>query len=335
MWLWEEEAQRGSDPELDSDVRRLRSWFREVRGRSFPPGAILGYGRGWTPFSSKPYPLVLFNWDLEFDWQYRFHGYWRRSSYWRNRLLPIDQLLSADQRQAFSLPETKSILFGLAVHQPQPSLSITEAFQSLRPIHDGLLCPMTQKMGSPGVTVELSDGSPGVLTAGHVVPCGEGSEVESVTGFSFWKTTKPFGRVEHRSVPIGTTAGWDAAVIRPNTPPPPRQPVKTRWPSVRYGQELTYARGARSGFVDTAVLIAGLEEVESSPLSWSCCWLLGPPTALKAGDSGASVFVRKTGELLGTYLGVSRLGEGAPYAAYVQDAYSLQENLLTRWKVSF
>jgi hypothetical protein len=104
---------------------------------------------------------------------------------------------------------------------------------------------------------------------------------------------------------------------------------------VRNGQELTYARGARSGFVDTAVLIAGLEEIEASPLSWSCCWLIGPPTALTAGDSGAAVFVRETNELLGTYVGVSKVGSGTPHAAYVQDAESLQQNLLKKWNVSF
>jgi hypothetical protein len=248
---------------------------------------------------------------------------------------PIDDLLSVEDRKSLELPETKLPLFALFADEPEASATITELMESIRPIRNGLMCTKTGRIGSAGVAVTLSDGSAGILSAGHVFPCGVGCEVESVNGFSFWKRTKAFGKVEHHSVPIGTAAGWDAAIIRPSAQVPLPQRVSTRWPSVRHGQELTYARGARSGFVDTAVLIAGLDEIVASPLSWSCCWLIGPPTVLVAGDSGASVFVRKTDELLGIYVGASRLGDSEPYAAYVQDAYSLQQKLLSKWKASF
>jgi hypothetical protein len=322
VWLWEGESDRRSDDKLAPDVRKLRSWFKEIYRRD--PRLAWGYGRAWTSFATPPYPLVLLN-----SYRTRF-DFWTESS----EPVAVEQALSQEDRDFFNFPQTAHPLFVLFVRKPEPSTTVKERLKALLPTDKALLCPTTERSGSAGVAVSLSDGSAGVLTAGHVLPLGAGSDVNLVSGWRFLRKSTPFGKVEHHSVPIATV-GWDAAVIRPNSKPRFLKKAVTRWPSVRYGQELTYARGAKSGVVERAVLIAGLEEVQAAPLGWHCCWLIGPTDALVAGDSGASVFVRQTDELLGTYVGASRLGYGIPYALYVQDAYSLQANLFSNWNVSF
>jgi len=135
------------------------------------------------------------------------------------------------------------------------------------------------------------------------------------------------------------SAGWDVALI--HTYPPIKPPSivqsfsKMRGTRPRDGEELVYANGATSGFVDLAVLIGGLEEVAGWNIKWRCCWLVGPSGVLTSGDSGAAVFMQNTDELLGTYVGASKLnGARRPHAHYVQDAWSLDQQLFRKYGVS-
>ena len=148
MWLWEEDSENGprSDEDLTSDVRQLRSWFREMRQRD--PHVAFGYGRAWTRFSSKAYPLVLLNlWH-----RYAPFPFFAR----RGRPLPVDRLLSTEQRRSIGLPETRLTLFGLLVDPPEASTSIRERIESLIPIRNGLWCPKTESLGSAGVSFSVS-----------------------------------------------------------------------------------------------------------------------------------------------------------------------------------
>ena len=326
MWLWEEDAEKAdSNDDLVGDVRLLRSWFRGGDW-SAPP---LGYGRAWTSYSDKAFPLILFNSRLSPSPRDVAGG--------PAEPRPIEYLLQSEQRDALGLPKTSLPIFALFASPPEPTAGFQERLEALLPMRNGIYCAKTKKLGTAGVSVSMRDGSLGVLTAGHVLPCGARSRVESSSSWvpRLWPRSEPFGVVEHHSVPLNTI-GWDVAVIRPDRPVSPLKRAITRFPSVRYGQELAYARGARSGLVDGVVLIAGLEEVRPAPLlGWLCCWLIAPASVLRKGDSGASVFVQGSGELLGTYVGGSSLGRSEPYALYVQDAHSLQVNMLSKWGVAF
>ena len=54
------------------------------------------------------------------------------------------------------------------------------------------------------------------------------------------------------------------------------------------------------------------------------------------GDSGSAVFTRQDGRLLGIYVGSSHLVDvDMALSHYVQDALSLEINVLREWNISF
>jgi hypothetical protein len=324
VWLWEEEIngeRSGDDFNLVSDLRQLRNWFYEA-ATEFNQNIVWGYGRTWTRFSEKAFPFLLISRPTRFTGFLSDH----------QSPVPIEILLPSSERKELRLPETKYPLFALAVGQPQPSATIAERLEQILPIQKGIYCPETRTQGTAGIQVETLDGFPGILTAGHVFPEGNGSRVESFNGWKIWRRPEKFGYVMHCSVPLNET-GWDVAVIFQTSRVQAPLRKCSLFRGERHGQELVYAKGAQSGVVDEAILIAGLEEIRPAPLGWRCCWLIGPTDVLRAGDSGASVFVRNSGALLGTYVGCSLMGGSKPYALYVQDARSLQSNILSNWGI--
>jgi hypothetical protein len=63
--------------------------------------------------------------------------------------------------------------------------------------------------------------------------------------------------------------------------------------------------------------------------------MLTPAGVLTSGDSGAAVFTRRDQAFLGTYVGASIFeGSGRAYVHYIQDAASLEQNVLKKWNVS-
>jgi hypothetical protein len=99
--------------------------------------------------------------------------------------------------------------------------------------------------------------------------------------------------------------------------------------------ERVFVHGAKSGLVTQATVRGALTDIEFEEeprRAWANCWLIAPSGVLRGGDSGAAVFMKKDGSLLGLYVGASDLG-GVPQEHYVQDAQSLQDNVLNSWGI--
>ena len=233
-------------------------------------------------------------------------------------------------------------VYGLIVAKPRPCASAGSAEEVVGerlPILDPIMCDTTGKIGTAGTLVwDEMDRAFAVLTAGHVFPHGCGSSVSRRQDrFISWPRTYPLGRVSHHIVPAGT-AGWDAAVILPHHPLSSTAhrkigPLLTRLDRIRS----VVAYGAFTGFVDEAALLSGaIVEGGSEEIEWKNCWMLAPSNVLTSGDSGAPVFARDNSEFLGTYVGVSQfMGTRKAIVHYVQDAASLQREVLASWGVSF
>ena len=94
------------------------------------------------------------------------------------------------------------------------------------------------------------------------------------------------------------------------------------------------AYGAFSGLVRNALTHGGLEQLHSGNGIWKNCWMVAPTGILTSGDSGAAVFTRNERKFLGVYIGQSTVG-GEPAIHYVQDSYTLQQEVLRTWNIEF
>jgi hypothetical protein len=203
---------------------------------------------------------------------------------------------------------------------------------------DPIICKQSGKLGTAAVKVwddEVKEY--GLLTAGHIFPKGVGSPVERQRRiFGVWPTRESLGVVSHHVAPSGPAPQWDAAVVRLS------KAVQWIPPIVRTLHSFTQpepvvAYGAISGLIKNAAVLQGaLVEGGSEGTRWKNCWMVAPSGVLTSGDSGTAVFTRKGGELLGVYVGCSFLeATGQALVHYVQDADSLEKEVLSPWQVSF
>lgn len=328
MWLWETERDLARpDGEHESwlidDLRALRAWFKDGREYAF------GYGRTWVPGAVGSYPVVLL--DSKWQWLDEDSG-----------LLPVrvpaSRIDEAPPALPGGLPRTKLPLLGIQIAAPRPAAS-TFANRIARFLWSpSAIYPVgSKRYGTADVAVTLADGTQGIATAGHVLRAGIGTQAERLEGVWPLRRRVRLGAVEHQVMPDLTKGpGWDLAVVRPERPSAPVRRGVIRPPSSRFGLEPAYTRGATSGYVDDIEIIAGLEEVRGiAGITWHCCWLVGPTSALQGGDSGAPVFLEGDDTFMGVYVGHATNRRGTVTALFAQDAYSLQHNVLNRWGASF
>ena len=83
-------------------------------------------------------------------------------------------------------------------------------------------------------------------------------------------------------------------------------------------------------------MLGALVEVKSDKMTWKNCWQIGRSGVLSGGDSGASVFLRADQAFLGVYVGhFSFVSDNQPLVNFVQDAYSLEAEVLRGWNITF
>ncbi|MBL8275565.1 MAG: hypothetical protein JNL93_02605 [Pelomonas sp.] len=359
MWLWQTTPDSDSgeastrDTALAEDMAKLRSWFRQhgpsgerrtpqqlqdlyyqatVQGVPFrePGPEAWGYGFGWSWDGAPKSPLVLLTYKVVYG-RLSLEPSERTVS----RPVPIEDLLTEAVVGQLELPKTKLPLLAMVADEPRGSTSFAERIgdKLLGPSKYQICCAETGSLGTLGFRL----GRNHYLTAGHVFPNGRDSRCDYFQSQFLWRRRKRLGEVVMHSVALRHgDADWDVAVIE--TPPWIATPALNqrmtgfRGMRPRQGEERVYANGATSGHVDMAVLIGGLEEVAGHDIKWRNCWLIGPSNILTGGDSGAAVFTYGSDELLGTYVGSSSLrGARSSHAHYVQDAWSLDQQLLKRF----
>ena len=347
MWLWQAELDGAKRLENDSwasllfaDVRRLRTWFAEHR-RGPTSRLAWGFGSAFGP-DAKEYPCLLLGWKALQGWRIRY-----RSSYADapTSFAVASDFLVDEERARLRLPQLRLPLLVLIVSRPRPSSRLIDALLLEHlPTMEPLICAATGSQGSAGVSVAVAGHGPGILTAGHVFPKGVGSAVEVVKRGWIFKRRRSFGYIARHCSPLSdkssssTFRGWDAAVVIPSRKiiAPIRRPVCYTDVAEVARVEPVLARAGASGIVSggSTMLRARLEEVDAGGISWKCVWAIFPAGVMTAGDSGASVFLTSSGELLGTYVGCSEC-EGKAQVHYVQDALSLERHVFGHWGVNF
>jgi hypothetical protein len=328
MW-WEPRNDR--EEALAYAVRQLQIWFREQKFEDQP--IAWGFGSAWSPFAEELVPTVLLNSELFEDRLDKF---------------PIDQPpFPIPINVLFRIPATKNLylpslegplpLHVIMVSRPQPASLSEGILNSYVGFRDPIICMQTGKLGTGAVRVwdeEVKEY--GLLTAGHTFPKGVYSPVQRQKR-RLWRFSRReyIGRVSHHVVPNGPEPEWDAAVIRLEKSRQWLSPIVGTLTHFRQ-PEPVIAFGAISGVVtEAAVLQGALVEGGAAPMRWKNCWMVLPSGVLTSGDSGTAVFTRK-GDYLGLYVGSSfLLGSDQAFVHYVQDACSLEKEVLSRWHVSF
>jgi hypothetical protein len=330
MW-WLPEADSGAN--VARAVRQLSAALRDER--STPISDI--YGVGAALDGANPYPLILVRQSLVEGLIGRgprrffpFTGPINLLSTfaaWTSLLIPWPELrqsrLVPDSFARLELPETA---VAVAVDAPEDMGSSSTAFAG---------CAVV--VAPPGLTGTAALGARragrlGFLTAGHVVAPHPGGKAQisgreplggSATGFVdvFCDPHELAGQPGYdiglvyldqgcslASLPV---IGW----VRPGTSF--SSPVVVEL----YGG-LT---GRRFGLV-----VGSLVDVGDDARRWAHCWIVVPilDNSLTNGDSGAPVITSLGRELLGIFVGGSRVGELPFSIEYVQDASSIWSSWL-------
>ncbi len=324
MW-WEPTNTR--EKLLSETVAALRGWFLEHL--SSPSSISFGIGTVFVRPSEGLFPLVLLD-----------SAKFLSDAHGPVPLLdgPLKYVSALASRTLAELREIKADIpiYCLTVSAPRPSHWSPGNLSDYVPIRGSLCCGKTGQLGTAGVTVwDRKTDQPVILTAGHVFPQGENTEV--LLRRHRWNRPTRFGRVSEHVVPSKSIPGWDAAIIEVDEPdrlpqhPDPDLMARLNDPL------LTVVYGAVSGMIGESALIQGALQVSGDAgHTWENCWMLGPSGVLTSGDSGASVFTLKTGQLVGTYVGSSYFEPSKrPFIHYVQDAASLEKAVLGNWGISF
>ncbi len=308
----------------------LGAWFRDVRGVRERRRIAWGFGTGWSNKQRALVPLVLLNEEI-------FPAPVRVTERPEGRILePLPLDLLGHQPFPVAFPQLDPLLHFLPVGPPRRSSIADEIFDAVLTVHEPIVCGRTGEMGTAGVVVHETDsGAACLLTAGHVFPKGVDSPVRRGRRRLFKRLwTKSLGVVIRHVVPDGKQPGWDAAVIRVFG----RLPLGTRVVrnQLRYfeRQESVVGYGAFSGLIRNAYVHGCLVVLEGADTEWKNCWMAAPTGILTAGDSGAAVFTRSGRKFLGLYIGQGTVG-GRTGAHYVQDSFTLQEEVLKSWNIEF
>ena len=324
MW-WEPHTEHESL--LLNAVTQLQSWFRAQSNETTPVSC--GVGSGWSYDLQLLVPLVLLNSEI-----------FTLEKPATIAPFPITRVRALGFPPNRTLPQIDTTLpiYCLVVSPPQPSDVTRRILDSYLEIRGQIVCEQTSRLGTAGVAVwDQNLNSYGLLTAGHIFRKGVGSPVKRQRWkLRLWQQREYLGEVSHHVVPKNGVAGWDAAVIRPQKPIKPRRSVIRRMLK-RFDQpEPIVVHGALTGLVSQAAVQGALVDVGAGDMKWRNCWMLAPTGVLTGGDSGAAVFTRKKEEFLGVYVGVSTIGaDELPLFHYVQDGYSLEQNIFNSWQVRF
>jgi len=272
-------------------------------------------------------PVIVLN-DDRYSYPFRTHA----EQLIREGIAPIPIEAASRQTPDIQFPRTALPLHYISIGQPRRSSGAIELLDRALSVRTPIACARTGELGTAGVFVR-ADGSSGrhLLTAGHVFPEGPGSPVLRTKSrlLGRWFSSS-LGTVVQQIVPNGGVPGWDAAVIRVGRRIPSGVRV-VRNQLRRFDQpESVVAYGAFSGIVRNALVHGALESLNG----WKNCWITGPTGILTGGDSGAAVFTRREKKFLGTYVAQSTIG-GAPGMHYVQDAHTLEKEVLRSWGFAF
>lgn len=323
MW-WPPRTEREFD--LARAMDQLRNWFRE---QPYLDGQALSWGFGtmWSHNYGGLVPLVLLN-EERFPYPFLTHAEQLGP---RGLLEPIEVAALRDRGPEVRFPRTYPPLHYLSVAQPRASSVADELFGSVLSVRDPVVCGRTGEMGTAGVVVrDITTDARYLLTAGHVFPKGVGSPVRRARWrLMRFRWTTPLGEVIRHIVP-DATSGWDSAVIRVDKQLP--FGVRVVRNQLRHFEtpNSVVAYGAFSGLVRNAVVHGGLEALPP----WKNCWICAPSGILTHGDSGAGVFTRSERKFLGVYVAQEMVG-GRVAIHYVQDSYTLEQQVLKNWNIEF
>jgi hypothetical protein len=208
--------------------------------------------------------------------------------------------------------------------------------------------------GTEGVRIIRADGNggwrPGFLTAGHAIPGGLEKAVVKLprrrlarrAGDLFGRRWAPrLGTVAFHNSPAASdgiggsgqaeSPGFDFAVVDLD------RVDADDWTAYEFAptlapalQEIQHAirlavLGGVSGYVDHVSVTGALFTAEHR---WKDCWILGPSSALQAGDSGSVAFLHDTGETFGMVVG-GTVGWGEAHHLYVQSLERLMADCLS------
>lgn len=320
---------------LAQDVRSVRSWLIES-GVARELGCF-GAGSIWSQSHEAFVPVIL----LPSSRGLHYDLLRPRNKSWLYRVAD-----AVDRRTAF--PSTNLPLHVAILKPPQAtnaSMSIATQITTDRimdtfvRIREPILCSNTGKVGTAGV-IAWNHKTPVLLTAGHIFS-NTGSEVYQFRSrwphISWLGSNFRFilGVVTHQRAPTVTSGpDWDVAVIQ-------YRDYYRGWPDVPLVSKL-YQRfqsaekvrvcGAYSGLVTKAVVQGALTDLGV----WKNCWMIAPSGVLRDGDSGAAVFVERDASFLGMYVAKSELpGTRLPLFHYVQDAFTLEKEVLSSWNITF
>jgi hypothetical protein len=223
-----------------------------------------------------------------------------------------------------------------------PTTLIERVLAEFVQLREPIVCIRSGKKGTAGVVVwNKADHQPALLTAGHVFPDGVGSDVGSLHSPlqffpKFFPKVEHLGTVTHHVAPAGPYAAWDAAIIRISEIKKPKLALVSQKYERFRSPEKIYVHGAYSKLVTRAVVQGALTDLGSDEIMWKDCWMVAPSGLLRDGDSGAAVFVDSDSSFLGLYVGQSELpGSGLPLVHYVQDAFRLEQEVLSAWNIRF
>jgi hypothetical protein len=321
--MWWEPA--GGDKEryeykLAEDVRRLRAWYSEQ-----PKGSptAWGVGSGWSKYFRRLCPLILLN-----------------ASEFKGCTTAAGVMIRLHHKGYF--PKLNLALHYAITHRPQPTALLETDRPDLREslidryirVREPIVSGPNFHPGTASVLVwDENIGEHCLLTAGHVVPGGHGTSVDKVDSM-FWIMTRRrrLGTVTHHIEPPGGVAGWDAAVIKLKNAFKYSGAFVTQCMRRFSDPTPVTVYGARSGVVSKCAVQGALTDLGQ----WKNCWMVAPSGVLKAGDSGSAIFTSHDRSLLGMYVARSRMEDtDRSLFHYVQDAYTLEREVLTDWNVRF
>jgi hypothetical protein len=329
MW-WEPNELEST---LAADVRQLRIWFIERSRRDFQ--TAWGVGSVWSVERCALVPFIILNRD--------FVG----ASTFTAPIGPIHPELAAILR----LPETRLPIYAMPSSRPHPTnnlvstapqILVERVLAEFVPIREPIVCKASGEQGSAGVLVwDKTNQEICLLSAGHVFPHGVGSKVGKLHSPlkrfpKFLSRIEDLGTVAYHIAPSGPNAAWDAAVIRLANIREPDASLVTQKYERFSSPERIRVHGAFSKLRLKAVVQGALTDLGDDEMMWKNCWMAAPSGFLTNGDSGAAVFLDKDSSFLGMYVAQSKFpGSGLALVHYVQDAFTLEQEVLRNWNISF
>jgi len=334
------EARSRYEALLAQDVSLLRNFRADYRSLIFGVGSI------WSPRYHRLVPFMAFSTaDIPT----------RLSTWTKHReLVEINAV-------GWPLPTPRTILplHAMLLEPPRPASAALYDVERVAGwiddyvrFREPIICKASNSRGSGAILVfDDVNRRFGILSAGHVFPNGIGSAVElELARALFFSKRVPLGRVSHCIVPPPGTAGYDVAVIdlnllnqwddRHRRPyltdriPLHRSTVAVKLRDRFIAPQPIVVHGAVSGMISQAAVMGQLVEVDYGQATWLNCWLVAPSGMLRSGDSGSAVFTREDSAFLGLYVGSSGFSK-RPLFHYVQDGWSLQQNVLNGWNISY